>query len=226
VLTLSTPPSFAQKWLVPKLGRFREEFEKIELRVSTTDDFPDLMNSEIDVAIGFGLEHQFKDPAVVAELLLSDEVVPVCSPDFRNKHQLLSESELLDTELLHDDNLLSRQGIGWDTWFSQLGIRIRNAHENIKFDSTVLTIDAAMAGQGVALAPRSLVEHDLSSGRLVRPFERSIPMDSGYFVAHLEMISDRPAIIAFREWLFAEASINRELLTARLKAGQTSCILN
>jgi len=219
VLSLCTPPSFAQKWLVPRLGRFREDFENIELRVSTAVDFPDLNNSEIDVAIGFGPEHRFQASGVIAEMLMRDEVFPVCSPDFLRKNDLSTEAELLQANLIYDDGLRSSHMIDWATWFSRIGIHLKTSHEGIKLDSVVLAIDAAAAGQGVALAPRSLVEHDLTTGRLIRLFERSVALDGGYFVSHLELISDRPVVTAFLEWLFAEARVNRTLLTERFATG-------
>lgn len=218
VLSLCVPPAFAQKWLVPRLGRFREDFENIELRVSTSAEFPDLDNPEIDIAIGFGPERRFLASGVVSELLMRDEVFPVCSPDFQAAHRFGSEAELLQANLLYDDGLRSEHMIDWGTWLAKTGVQLKNAHEGIKLDSTVVALDAAIAGQGVALAPRSLAEHDLTTGRLVRLFDCSIPLDGGYFVAHLELISDRPVVTAFIEWLFAEARVNRTLLIERFGA--------
>lgn len=81
------------------------------------------------------------------------------------------------------------------------------AVEGIRFDSASLAIDTAVAGQGVALARLSLVEDDLAAGRLVPLFDQRLIVNGGYFIAHLEVIAEQPKVIAFREWLFAEASL-------------------
>ena len=224
VLSLCTTPSFAQKWLVPRLGRFRDDFENIELHLSTAVEFPDLNNSEIDLAIGFGPEHRFQASGVIAEMLMRDEVFPVCSPDFLRRNHLATEAELLQANLLYDDGLRSNHMIDWGTWLSRIGIQLKNNHEGIKLDSTALAIDSAVAGQGIALAPRSLAEHDLATGRLVRLFERSMELEGAYFVAHLELISDRPVVAAFLEWLFAEARVNRALLSERFGSGRSNAV--
>lgn len=220
VLSLCTPPAFAQKWLVPRLGRFREDFANIELRVSTAAELPDLNNSEVDIAIGFGPEHRFQASGIMADLLMRDEIFPVCSPDFLRSNHLVTEAELLQVTLIHDDGLSTAHMIDWGMWFARIGIQFKASHEAIKLDSTVMAIDTAIAGQGVALVPRSIAEHDLTTGRLVRLFDRSVTLDGGYFVAHLEMISDRPVVTAFLEWLFAEARVNRTLLAERFGSGK------
>ena len=211
VLSLAVCPSFAQKWLIPRLSRFREDFEGIKLRISTTSDFPDLANSEVDIAIGYGPEERFRYPGVIVERLLGDEVFPVCSPSYLRRHSLESESDLLELTLLHDDKAFAEQGIDWASWLSAAGVGTSTAAESVRFDSASLAIDAAAAGQGIALARSSLVGDDLVSSSLVRLFSQRLTVNGGYFVAHLKVIEDQPKVIAFREWLFAEASLGREI---------------
>src|SRR5215471_10734690 len=220
VLSLTVCPSFAQKWLIPRLGRFRDDFESIELRIATATDFPDLSNSEVDIAIGYGPEERFRYPGVVVERLLGDEVFPVCSPRYLRRHALRSESDLLGATLLHDDRALAEQGIDWASWLSAAGVATSPA-ESVRFDSASLAIEAAAAEQGVALARSSLVGDDLASGRLVQPFSGRLTVNGGYFIAHLRIIEEQPKVIAFREWLFAEASLGRRVFRkAREFVGQ------
>jgi LysR family glycine cleavage system transcriptional activator len=211
VLSLAICPAFARKWLIPRLDRFRKGFEKIELRIATSNEIPDLANSEIDIAIGYGPEERFRYPGVVAERLLGDEVFPVCSPEFLRHHLLRTESDLLDAVLLHDDRALGEQGIDWHSWMSAARVQMTVEAESIRFDSASLAIDAAVAGQGVALARFSLVEDDLAFGRLVRLFDQHLIVNGGYFIAHLEVIAEQPKVVAFREWLFAEASLGKAI---------------
>lgn len=213
VLSLAVCPSFAQKWLIPRLSRFRAEFEGIEIRVSTTDDFPELYNSEIDVAIAYGPEERFRCAGVTAERLMGDEVFPVCSRDFLEQHQLKIVQDLHRAVLLHDDSALAEQGIDWHSWLNAVGASALSdtGSNSIRFDSVSLAIDAAIAGQGVALARSSLVFDDVAAGRLIVPFKQRLTVNGGYYVAHLAIIAEQPKVIAFREWLFAEASIGRAI---------------
>jgi LysR family transcriptional regulator, glycine cleavage system transcriptional activator len=211
ILALSVCPSFARKWLVPRLGRFREDFQGIELRIATSSDIPDLNNSETDIAIGYGPEERFRFPGVTAERLMGDEVFPVCSPDFLRRHRLTSKADLLDAPLLHDDRALHDQGIDWDSWLAAAGMGSGSAPEGMRFDSAGLAIDAALAGQGVALARASLAGDDLAAGRLMRPYDQHLVVNGGYFIAHLAIIEEQPKVVAFREWLFAEASLGRAM---------------
>jgi LysR family transcriptional regulator, glycine cleavage system transcriptional activator len=211
VLSLAICPSFAHKWLIPRLSRFRRDFQSIELRISTTSDVPDLHNSEVDIAIGYGPEELFRYSGVVAERLLGDEVFPVCSPAFLQQHRLRTEHDLLKVVLLHDDRALAEQGIDWAAWLSAAGVPTTATGEGIRFDSASLAIDTAVAGHGVALARLSLVEEDLATGRLVPLFDQRLTVNGGYFIAHLEVIAEQPKVIAFREWLFAEASLGKAM---------------
>lgn len=215
VLSLAVCPSFAQRWLVPRINRFRESFAGIELRIATTTEIPDLSNTEFDIAIGYGPEERFRASGVAAERLMGDEVFPVCTPEYRRRHQIKSERDLASALLLHDDRALEEQGIDWHSWLAAAGAEARSERESIRFDSAALTVEAALAGQGVALARLSLVEDDLAQGRLIRLFSHRLTVNGGYYVSHLQLISEQPKVVAFREWIFAEASLSRAIATNR-----------
>lgn len=215
VLSLAVCPSFAQRWLVPRINRFRESFTGIELRIATTTEIPDLSNTEFDIAIGYGPEERFRASGVAAERLMGDEVFPVCTPEYRRRHQIKSERDLASALLLHDDRALEEQGIDWHSWLAAAGAEARSERESIRFDSAALTVEAALAGQGMALARLSLVEDDLAQGRLIRLFSHRLTVNGGYYVSHLQLISEQPKVVAFREWIFAEASLSRAIATNR-----------
>jgi LysR family glycine cleavage system transcriptional activator len=207
VLSIATSPAFSQKWLIPRLARFKTDFPHIDLRISTIGALPDLFTTELDVAVCYSSLDDLRQSGVALEMLLEDEVYPVCSLDFQARHQLRRESDLLPSHILHDNELAAEQKVGWAQWFPA-GTRLRNS-EVLQFDSTTLAIEAAISGHGVVLAPHSLVAHDIAAGRLLRLFSRSLPVRGGYYVAHLETVAEQPMVVAFREWLFAEASVNR-----------------
>jgi LysR family glycine cleavage system transcriptional activator len=210
-LSLAVCPSFAQKWLIPRIDRFRENFDRIELHISTSTEFPDLNNSEIDIAIGYGPEERFRYPGVLAERLMGDDVFPVCTPKYRDQRRLRSESDLLNAVLLHDDGALLDQGADWNSWFTAANVHGEKEPAGIRFDTIALALDAALLGQGVALGRRSLVADDLSAGRLVQPFSRSLTVNGGYFIGNLRVIAEQPRIIAFHEWIFSEVSLGKAL---------------
>lgn len=214
VLSLAVCPSFAQRWLVPRINRFRESFTGIELRIATTTEIPDLNSTEFDIAIGYGPEERFRASGVAAERLMGDEVFPVCTPEFRLHHQIKTERDLASVVLLHDDRALEEQGADWHSWLTMAGANAPSGRESIRFDSAALTIDAALAGQGVALARLSLVEDDLVEGRLVRPFAHRLTVNSGYYASHLEVIAEQARVVAFREWIFAEASLGHAIASS------------
>lgn len=215
VLSLAVCPSFAQRWLVPRINRFRESFNGIELRIATTTEVPDLSSTEIDIAIGYGPEERFRAAGVAVERLMGDEVFPVCTPEYRRRHRIKSERDLDSAVLLHDDRALQEQGVDWNSWLTVAGAEGRSERTAIRFDSAALTVDAALAGQGVALARLSLVEDDLAQGRLVRLFSHRLTVNGGYFISHLVLVSELPKVIAFREWIFAEASLGRAIAANR-----------
>jgi LysR family glycine cleavage system transcriptional activator len=213
VLSVGTCPAFGQKWLMPRLGRFERDFPQINLRISNLEELPTLGNSEIDLAVFYSsAEKPLQDGAAI-ELLMKDEAYPVCSPDFQAHHGINREEELNPRLLLQDNQMLYQRQSGWSQWLTaDARPKLGNM---LQLDTTILAIEAAVAGNGIILAPHSLVEHEISAGRLVRLFSRSVPISGGYYVGHLESVAEQPMVVAFREWLFVEVSINRALLTRR-----------
>lgn len=209
ILSVATCPGFGQKWLIPRLSRFKNDFPHIDLRLSNIDELPDLANSEIDLAVFYSDVETLDQDGVAIELLLRDEAYPVCAPEFQRREELYREEDLKPSQLLQDNQLLHTRRLNWAMWFTA---DAPPAGDVLQLDSTILAIEAAVAGNGVALAPHSLVQHDISGNRLVRLFSRSLAIPGGYYLAHLEAVAEQPMVVAFREWLFAEASVNRALL--------------
>jgi LysR family glycine cleavage system transcriptional activator len=209
ILSVATCPGFGQKWLIPRLSRFKSDFPHIDLRLSNIDQLPDLANSEIDLAVFYSDVETLDQDGVAIELLLRDEAYPVCAPEFQRREGLYREEDLKRSQLLQDNQLQRACRLNWAMWFTA---DAPPTGDVLQFDSTILAIEAAVAGNGVALAPHSLVQHDTSVNRLVRLFSRSLAIPGGYYLAHLEAVAEQPMVVAFREWLFAEASVNRALL--------------
>lgn len=197
-LTVSALPSFAARWLVPRLGRFRQIHPDIDLRIDPSAALTDFASGDVDVGIRYG---RGKYSALRADWLMTEDIFPVCSPALLSgEHPLRAPGDLEHQVLLHDD------GHGdWRTWLLAAGIdRVDPTRGPIFTDSSML-IQAAMAGQGVALARGVLAADELAAGRLVRPFTLSLPTDYAYYLVCPQNTAEQPKIAAFRDWLLDEA---------------------
>lgn len=197
-LTVSALPSFAARWLVPRLGRFRQIHPDIDLRIDPSAALTDFASGDVDVGVRYG---RGKYPGLRADWLMTEDIFPVCSPALLSgEHPLRAPGDLEHQVLLHDD------GHGdWRTWLLAAGVdRVDPTRGPIFTDSSML-IQAAMAGQGVALARGVLAADELAAGRLVRPFTLSLPTEYAYYLVCPQNTAEQPKIAAFRDWLLDEA---------------------
>lgn len=200
VLTVSTSPDFAAKWLVHRLSRFAESHSEIDLRVSAAMHHVDFAREDVDVAVRHGDGRWVGLDAV----RLSDEeqLFPVCSPRLiGGRGRKAKPSDLLKIPLLHLD---SRKD--WSRWFEAAGIPDAKPKHGLVMNRASMLIDAAVDGQGVALARTTLAAWDLINGRLVRPFAVSLPLSKTYWIVYPTAASMLSKIVTFRDWLMAEAA--------------------
>lgn len=211
ILTVSVAPSFAVKWLVPRLDRFQEQQPGIDIRVSASNQLADFASDDVDLAIRYG---SGRYPGLVVERLLPESVFPVCSPDLLA--QITGPADLLGQVLLHDDSPDDDQSCPtWQMWLRAAGVIPAAGSGNggelegrrgLRFTQSSLVLEAAIHGKGVALAKARLAESDLASGRLVRLFGDATPIDFAYFVVGPERKVGLPKVAAFIEWLRQEAA--------------------
>ena len=203
MLTVSAAPSFATKWLLPRLSRFLAENPEIEVSLRATVELADFERSEADIGIRYGRGDY---PGLVTELLLREMVFPVCSPDLLADRKKQSTTEILSAlTLLHDDSTGESEALpGWKMWLLAAGVEGVDWRKGSHFDQSALAIEAAAGGLGVTLAPAVLVEGDLASGRLVRLDTAELSEPFAYHLVYPSDRSDREAVKAFRAWLFAE----------------------
>jgi LysR family glycine cleavage system transcriptional activator len=218
-LTVSAAPSFAAKWLMPRLHRFVSRHPQIDVRLSARmrSNRPQLRGLSVrreindgsldgaDLAIGFG-DGDFPDMKV--ERLLELTVAPMVSPQgLRAEHPLNVPDDLRHYTLLHDDTGYFASGrLNWDCWLQAArAAQVQTAH-GVHFSHANLALDAAVDGLGVVLSVTALAASDLAVGRLVLPFELTLKADYGYYVVCDPGDAERPAIQAFTGWLLEEAS--------------------
>lgn len=203
VLTVSVLPSFASKWLVPRLHKFRDRHPDVDVRVSAFEWLVDFDRDQVDLAIRYG---RGKWPGLRADPLLTEDVFPVCSPLLLDGPRALRRpADLRHHTLLHDD--YSRED--WRVWLTAAGVEGVDPGRGLSFSHTSIMLEAAENAQGVALGRTPLVADDLDRGRLVKPFRFSLPADYAYYIVCPVETADRPRIRAFREWLLAEANQTR-----------------
>jgi LysR family transcriptional regulator, glycine cleavage system transcriptional activator len=204
-LTVSVLPSFAAKWLVPRLPSFQALHPGIDVYLSASNARADFRRDNVDVAIRHG---KGPYPALYQRLLFGEEFFPVCSPELAVG--LVRPEDLARATLLHDqhddDGDPAADWPDWPAWLKAAGVTGMDATRGPLFSDAAMMIQAAMAGQGVALARTALVADDIAAGRLARPFALALPSDWAYWFLCEPAAAERPKIKAFREWLLAEAA--------------------
>jgi LysR family glycine cleavage system transcriptional activator len=203
-LTVTMAPSFAAKWLVLRLYRFAERHPEIDVRVTSSDALVDLAATDIDAAIRYGAGSY---PGLDAELLLANEVFPVCSPRLTAEEPKLKEpADLAHHALLHDrTGEIDPLAPTWAMWLKAAGLPGALADHGLRFNNSHLALDAAISGRGVALANTTIAAADLADGRLVRPFALGLPDHFSYWIVTPPGALGRRKVRLFRDWLREEA---------------------
>jgi LysR family transcriptional regulator, glycine cleavage system transcriptional activator len=202
VLIVTTAPTFAAKWLVPRLDSFQQAIPDINIRIDATVAPVDLRRDDVDIAIRFGTGDY---PGYRVDLLFNEEVFPVCSPSLLAGASDLTPDDLAKYTLLHT-SLAASAGfrVDWRMWLKTVGAKDVDWQRGPVFSDDTLTAQAALMGQGVALVNGAAVRDDLREGRLVRPFDLSMESDFAYYLMSPLETTDDPAIDAFREWILNE----------------------
>lgn len=204
VLTVTTAPAFAAKWLVPRLDEFQQLNPDVKIRIDATMTLVDLRRDGVDVAIRYGGGDY---PGHHAERLFEEEVFPVCSPALMaGPHPLNNPEDLAHHTLLHSSYAAADPAYPeWRMWLKSAGTGDVDWRKGPEFSLENMAVQAALAGHGVALVNTSLVSDDLASGALVRPFELGIHTDFAYYLVIPVESVDQPAVSAFRKWLLGIA---------------------
>jgi LysR family glycine cleavage system transcriptional activator len=220
-LMVSAAPSFAARWLMPRLHRFLDAYPEIDVRVSarvrqssqggrkgataerlTLDDW--LADSDVAIIYGRG-----DYPGFQVDKLIALTVTPICSPRLitHSEHPLRVPDDLRHHMLLHDDTGEHYDGVPfWDVWLKGVGVHDVDVSRGPHFSHAVLAFEAAVEGHGVVATMPVLAEADLHAARLVTPFALRVPLDSAYYLVRSEAAAARPGVVAFRKWLLSEAA--------------------
>ncbi len=198
-LTVSVLPSFAVKWLVPRMSRFQERHPDIDLRITAADRLVDFARDAVDVAVRFGAGSW---PGLRADFVVDEYITPVCAPALAAG--LSQPADLAQMTLLHEEMAPLADFPVWATWLRAAGAADVPQDKGPRFSHTHIMLQAAIDGRGVALAQWLFAADDIAEGRLVAPFPLRLATGYAYYVVCLEAAADRPKIRAFRDWVMAE----------------------
>ena len=202
VLQVATDFAFAAYWLMPRLHRFHEANPQVDVSLVTSERSHSMLRTDIDVAVLFG-DGRFKQGQ--SHWLFSEEVFPVCSPALLKQQTApLPLTALLDMPLLHLRGENSSHWFDWSGVFRELAIATPPAPGQLRFDNYTLLIQAAIAGQGVAIGWRHLVDNLLEQGLLCRPIRETATSRYGYYVVLPQRKRRSVLIQRFVDWLMAE----------------------
>ncbi|HVK80381.1 MAG TPA: transcriptional regulator GcvA [Verrucomicrobiae bacterium] len=200
-LTISVAPSFAHKWLAPRLADFSQAHPDLDVQIHASMGLANFEAEGVDLAIRFGAGRW---PGIESHLLLREEVTPVCAPSAAA--QIKTPADLARFTLLHDDSSLQDQSCpDWTMWLKAANVKGAEPNRGPRFNQSSLVIEAAASGRGVALAKRALAQADIDSGRLAAPFFKSTPIEFAYWLAHPPGRARTRAARAFIAWIKAEA---------------------
>lgn len=200
-ISISTAPSFASKWLIPRLSKFQESYPDIEVRISADMTPVDFASSDIDLAIRYGPGGY---EGLHCERLMPESVVVVASPRLlEGRAPVRNASDLIDLPLIHDDAPERDPSCpSWAMWFAARGQRRDDVERGLRFNQSGLALEAAAAGKGLVLAKRQLALRDLADGILISPIEEShAPVSFAYWLVWPRVRRFETAQIAFLSWL-------------------------
>lgn len=199
---LSMPPGFAAKWFPRRMAGFLTKHPEVELHLNSTTALVDFERDPIDLAIRY---FDGQDPSLDATLLYQDEARVYCRPDYAQALGLKQSRDLCRATLL-----ATTMHPHWRQWlhrFGQLDAAQIDAVPSIHFDQALMAVEAAKQGQGVVMGSPFLVEEETAQGLLIEPFAEHLPLTNGYYVVHHRKLPIRPAALALKDWLIAQAGL-------------------
>jgi len=202
-ISCSTVGALAARWLVPRLQRWMTVQPDIDIRISTTGELEGFEGQGIDLAIRLG---RGAEPGLHADLLTREQVVPLCSPTLLEHNlPLQSPNDLRHHQLIHFTPPSGQLNTRWTDWLDIAGAAEVDPDRGIYLNDGTAAISAAVAGQGVVLAPRLIASQELEMSTLVMPFDIALPTQLAWYIVMPEANLARAEIVAFRDWLLAEA---------------------
>jgi LysR family glycine cleavage system transcriptional activator len=192
-LRIAVLPTFASRWLIPRLPRFSALHPEISINLSTRLKPFDMTRERFDIAIHYGTD-DWPDTNMVR--IFEEEMVVACSPKFQQKHRIDDPAQLQNLPLLH----LATRPLAWADWFQKSRITDKQAFAGQHFDQFSMLISGAVASLGAALLPRYMIENELEVHKLIQISPVTLRTQNGYFVV-TSAGRGLPHVEAFSKWI-------------------------
>jgi LysR family transcriptional regulator, glycine cleavage system transcriptional activator len=208
-IRLRVGPSFALRWLVPRLGEFYAKHPNIKLSITAAYGYFDPARREFDLAIEM---LKGKVPSLQSEVLMDEYLFPVCTPAYLAKHEFLKKpKDLARCTLLHDAHAWpgATEDAEWQHWLREVGAVNVDSKQGQFFNLAHMSIEAALAHQGVAMGRVTLVKELLESGQLVAPFKQQVKSPMRYCLLYPRELANRPGMQMVIRWLREQAQASK-----------------
>ena len=213
VLRVNAPPTFALRWLVPRLAKFQEQYASVKVRLETSNDGLEALQEPYDIIIRGGPDSFY---GFSARSFLSEERLPVCSPILLDRLPLHTLHDLRRHTLLHTLSLPRL----WNDWLAKAGVADLKPDANLILDHFYLTLQAALDGLGIAMGPTALVADDLAQGRLVAPFSEPLLPARSYCTYVPDAKQQEEVTVTFLSWLERQGNVLAEAPRLRRAANR------
>ena len=197
MLTVTVSPAFAAKWLLPRIERFQAAWPETDVRLDACIEMLDFVAHSIDIGVRYGGGVW---PGLTAEKLMDEEIYPVCSPTLlRKSRRLRKPSDLTGLRLIHDRSVDAHSGFAtWDAWLERADAKEVETKRGLRINNSAAVLQAAIDGQGAALARSIMARDDLAAGRLVRLFpDIKFASTLAYYVVYRPECAALPKLVAF-----------------------------
>jgi LysR family transcriptional regulator, glycine cleavage system transcriptional activator len=195
ILRISALPAFAEKWLVPRLQQFQEQHQDIDVRLAADAEIVDFVTRDYDIGLRYT---DGRHAGLKADLLLEEEIFPVCSPSLLQGPRLIRRpSDLSGQTLLYDVHWQD----DWRLWLTAAGLADLRPRQESRFTLYSMALEAAIRGGGVLIGHSAMIADDLAAGRLVVPFSERVPAPHAYYLVCPKWAESRHAVQSFRTWL-------------------------
>lgn len=201
-LSISTHPSFAQHWLMPRLNHFRADNPEISLLMDPRNELVTFDDDSVDLCIRYGKGNYNNLQSI---WLMDEELYPACHPRYQQEHHLFQMSDLAHANLIED----VWPDMDWRSWLSNLSIE--NTKPTLKYNGSSYILEGALAGQGVALVKHSLAYRYIRDGQLVRIGQQSAKSNYSYYLCAPKSHFKREKVAIFCQWLQSQIQLFTEI---------------
>lgn len=204
ILELAVIPTFATRWLIPRLPQFCTKHSEITINLSTRAEPFLFTDTSFDAAIHFGNPVW---PGAITRHLFGEEMIPVCGSRLLDPSTCLEPNDLKKFTLLHQ----SSRPDAWRKWFTLAGVYDFNMMKGPRFELFSMLVEAARAGLGIALVPKFLIRHELANSELFIPCNLPMKINEGYYFVYPEQKQNSVLLQTFENWLLDAAKQHREM---------------